>query len=103
MTLDEFKSIYYWEWGHRMWGRAIGVCFAAPLVYFVARQIPRHLYGRLGVLFGMGGMRLDWLVDGEIGHIMSTSLVSSAQSMTPRVSPYRLATHLSWHLPRTGC
>jgi hypothetical protein len=24
MTVDEFKFIYFWEWGHRMWGRALG-------------------------------------------------------------------------------
>ena len=47
MTQEEFKSIYWWEWGHRMWGRAIGVVFVAPLVYFAARrQIPTHQYGR---------------------------------------------------------
>ena len=98
MTLDEFKSIYYWEWGHRMWGRAIGVCFAAPLVYFAARrQIPRHLYGRLGVLFGMGGMQGLigwWMVKSGLDHEHIFGIKRSEHD-TPRVSPYRLATHLS--------
>ena len=30
MELEEFQYIYYWEWGHRMLGRVVGVCFAAP-------------------------------------------------------------------------
>ena len=98
MTLDEFKSIYYWEWGHRMWGRAIGVCFAAPMVYFAARrQIPRHLYGRLGILFGMGGMQGAigwWMVKSGLDHEHIFGIKRSEHD-TPRVSPYRLTTHLS--------
>lgn len=35
ITMDEFKSIYFWEWFHRMWGRSLGVVFGVPLVYFV--------------------------------------------------------------------
>ena len=34
MTLDEFKFIYYMEWGHRMLGRTAGMAFALPLLYF---------------------------------------------------------------------
>ncbi len=59
MTLEEFKYIYFWEYGHRQLGRVIGVAFAAPLLYFAARgMIPRHMYGRLATLFGMGGMQV---------------------------------------------
>ena len=47
MTLDEFKYIYFWEWGHRMLGRFVGVCFAAPLTYFaVKNKIPKGYYPR---------------------------------------------------------
>ncbi len=31
MTLDDFKRIYWWEWGHRLLGRLIGVAFVLPL------------------------------------------------------------------------
>lgn len=56
MTLEEFKFIYFWEYGHRMFGRFLGVAFTVPLVYFSARgMIPRKLYPRLGLLFGLGG------------------------------------------------
>lgn len=34
MTLSEFKWIWYMEFGHRMWGRAIGTVFAVPAAYF---------------------------------------------------------------------
>ena len=34
MTLDEFKYIYYWEWGHRMMGRFVGVVFGGGWAYF---------------------------------------------------------------------
>ena len=98
MSMDEFKSIYWWEWGHRMWGRAIGVVFAAPLVYFAAKkQIPRHLYGRIGTLFGMGGLQGAvgwWMVKSGLEHEHVFGIKRSEHD-TPRVSPYRLTTHLS--------
>jgi len=92
MTLEEFKFIYYWEWGHRMLGRFIGLAFALPLGYFVARgRLPSGLGPRLGMLFAMGGTQ------GLVGWWM----VKSGLEVDPkthlkeiRVSPYRLATHL---------
>ena len=58
MTLDEFKFIFWWEYGHRMMGRFLGVAFTGPLVYFAARgKIPRWLAPRLGGLFALGGMQ----------------------------------------------
>ena len=98
MTQEEFKSIYWWEWGHRMWGRAIGVVFVAPLVYFAARrQIPTHQYGRLALLMGMGGgqgLIGWWMVQSGLDHTHVFGIERSEHD-TPRVSPYRLTTHLS--------
>lgn len=34
MTLPEFKFIFYMEWGHRMWGRLVGLAYILPTVYF---------------------------------------------------------------------
>ena len=34
MSLDEFKVIFWWEWGHRFLGRLIGIAYLIPLVYF---------------------------------------------------------------------
>jgi len=34
MTLQEFKFIFWWEWGHRFLGRLIGISFLIPLIYF---------------------------------------------------------------------
>src|SRR3954453_3168992 len=43
MSLGEFKSIFLWEYVHRLWGRLIGFAYALPLVYFlIRRQIPRR-------------------------------------------------------------
>lgn len=92
MTVDEFKYIYFWEYGHRMMGRFLGFAFAGPFLYFAGRgMIPTTLYPRLATLFGMGGAQ------GLVGWWM----VKSGLDMDPeqkkeiRVSPYRLATHLS--------
>ncbi len=37
MTMQEFKIIFWWEWGHRFLGRLIGICFLIPLIYFSFR------------------------------------------------------------------
>jgi cytochrome c oxidase assembly protein subunit 15 len=92
MTLDEFKFIYYWEYGHRMMGRALGFAFAIPGAYFAARgMIPKRLYPRVALLFGLGGTQ------GLIGWWMVKSglNVDPAQRKEIRVSPYRLTTHLT--------
>ncbi len=56
MDIEEFKTIYYWEYGHRMMGRFIGFAFAMPFAYFgIKRMIPKTLYPRLMLLLGLGG------------------------------------------------
>lgn len=93
MTLSDFKTIFYWEWGHRMLGRATGLVFAVPLAYFGMRgRIPSWLWPRLGGMFLLGGTQ------GLIGWWMVKSGLSE-RTLDPhkvaRVSPYRLATHLT--------
>ena len=36
MTLNDFKFIFWWEWGHRFLGRLIGISFLIPLIYFTS-------------------------------------------------------------------
>jgi len=86
MSLDAFKTIYWWEWGHRLLGRAIGLVFAVPLAVFWWRgMIPGWLKPRLLLLLALGGMQ------GVIGWWMVTSgLVERTD-----VSQYRLAIHLT--------
>ena len=58
MSLEEFKFIYWMEYAHRMWGRALGVVFAVPAVYFAARGwVNGPLARRLGLLFAMGAIQ----------------------------------------------
>lgn len=93
MTVDDFKFIYWMEWGHRQWGRALGGYFVLPLAYFAAKGwVTRSLATRLATFFGLGAAQ------GAIGWWMVKSgLVEDADnpSNAPRVSPYRLATHLT--------
>lgn len=85
MSLDEFKTIFFWEYVHRLWGRLIGLAFAIPFVVFLIRRgIPNGLWLHLAVLFLLGGMQ------GAIGWWM---VVSGFVDRTD-VSQYRLATHL---------
>ena len=86
MSLDDFKFIFYFEYGHRMLGRFIGLSFALPFLYFVSkRAIPKSLLPRLVVLFCLGGAQ------GLIGWWM----VKSGLIDRPDVSHYRLTVHLS--------
>ena len=97
MTLDEFKFIFWWEYGHRMMGRFLGVAFTGPMIYFVARKkIPRWLAPRLAGLFTLGGMQglIGWWMV-KSGLDIETSSARGDKTQEIRVSPYRLATHLS--------
>ena len=87
MTLGEFKSIYWWEWGHRQLGRVVGVVFAVPFLFFwLTGRISRRLLPHLLVLFVLGGLQ------GLIGWWMVASGVNSELTS---VAPYRLMTHFS--------
>jgi cytochrome c oxidase assembly protein subunit 15 len=85
MSLDEFKTIFWWEWSHRQLGRAIGVVFLLPFLWFLWRGgLSRALKGRLWVMFALGGLQ------GAVGWWM----VASGLSGRTEVSQYRLAVHL---------
>ena len=86
MSLGEFKYIYWWEWGHRFYGRFLGFAFLLPLIFFAAtKRISKPLGVRLGGLFILGGLQ------GVLGWWM----VSSGLTERVDVSQYRLAAHLS--------
>ncbi len=86
MTLGEFKTIYWWEFVHRLSGRLTGVVFLLPFLWFaVRRRIGWRLVLVLGGLFVLGGLQ------GVLGWYM----VQSGLIDEPRVSPYRLTAHLA--------
>src|SRR6201987_5489181 len=85
MTPAEFKTIFWWEWSHRLLGRAIGVVYLLPFLWFLWRgglggELKRRLWG----IFALGALQ------GAVGWWM----VASGLSGRVEVSQYRLATHL---------
>lgn len=66
MNIDDFKFIYWMEYAHRMWGRALGVMFALPFSYFMRKgYITLRLGLRLSALFALGagqGLIGWWMV-----------------------------------------
>ncbi|WP_238365193.1 heme A synthase [Mesobacterium pallidum] len=86
MSLEEFKFIFWWEWGHRQLGRVIGLVWALGFVGFaLARQIPTGWTRKLLWIGALGGLQ------GAIGWWMvSSGLVGDRVD----VQSYRLATHL---------
>jgi cytochrome c oxidase assembly protein subunit 15 len=86
MTLAEFKGIYWWEYAHRLMGRAIGAVFLLPLIVFaVRRRIASGLGWKLAIIFVLGGLQ------GAMGWYM----VKSGLVDDPRVSQFRLTAHLA--------
>ena len=85
MTLDGFKTIFWWEWAHRLLGRLLGVVFAIPfVVLLITRRLPSRLIWRCVALFALGGLQ------GVVGWWM----VASGLEKLVSVAPERLATHL---------
>ncbi|SRR5579885_1267613 len=85
MTLDAFKSIYWWEWTHRLLGRLTGAAFLLPFLFFAWRgAIGRKDIPRMVVLFLLGALQ------GFVGWWM----VESGLEVRVSVSQYRLAIHL---------
>ena len=85
MTLSEFKYIFWWEYGHRVLGRLIGIIFIIPFIYFTLKKYfsNEELYSYSFLLF-LGGAQ------GIIGWWM----VKSGLDVNPYVSHLRLAVHL---------
>lgn len=85
MSLDEFKSIFWWEWSHRFFGRFIGVAFLLPFLFFLGTgRVEKNLQPKLWLLFALGGLQ------GFVGwYMVSSGLVDRTD-----VSQYRLALHL---------
>lgn len=84
-TIDDFKSIFFWEWLHRFIGRFIGIVFIVPFVYFLIRkQLTLATIKKCIILLTLGAFQ------GFLGWYM----VKSGLVDRPDVSHYRLAAHL---------
>ena len=85
MSLAEFKTIFWWEWSHRLLGRVIGAVYLLPFLYFLWRgALSAELKRRLWMIFALGALQ------GAVGWWM----VASGLTQRTEVSQYRLATHL---------
>jgi cytochrome c oxidase assembly protein subunit 15 len=84
MTLSEFKTIYFWEWSHRLLARIIGAAFILPLLWFWARRRLRGI--SLQMLLPTGLLALE--------PIVGWWMVASGLSDRVEVSQVRLAIHL---------
>ena len=85
MDLEGFKTIFWWEYIHRVWGRLIGLVFGLPLIWFVVRRrVERPMIPHLVALLLLGAFQ------GLIGWWM----VKSGFVDRDDVSQYRLTIHL---------
>ena len=85
MTLQEFKIIFLWEYGHRLLARFIGFFFLIPFLFFLFMNLlEKKLFINLLCIFFL------ILIQGSIGWYM----VKSGLIENISVSHYRLSTHL---------
>jgi len=85
MSLDDFKSIFWFEYGHRLLGRSIGIIFLLPFLFFLLkRKIEKSLTPQLVTMFVLGGLQ----------GLMGWYMVKSGLVNDPHVSQYRLTAHL---------
>jgi len=84
ITLSEFKSLFWLEYIHRLWGRLLGVILLIPTFLLIFKKQHRSLWPFLTLLWLLGAAQ------GVMGWIM----VKSGLIQDPHVSPYRLAAHL---------
>src|SRR3982074_1349550 len=86
MSLAEFKTIFWWEWAHRLLGRLIGAAFLLPFLWFLRRgAVEPALRGWLWAIFGLGALQ------GAVGWWM----VASGLAERVNVSPCRVTSHLT--------
>lgn len=85
-TLADFKSIFFWEWFHRLWARLIGVVFIIPfIVFLVQKRFKPDMIRPLLILFLLGALQ------GLVGWIMVQSGLEDSELLY--VSHYKLAIH----------
>jgi cytochrome c oxidase assembly protein subunit 15 len=85
MSLGEFKSIFWFEYGHRLLGRSIGMIFLLPFLFFLFQgKIEKALTPKLIIMFVLGGLQ----------GLMGWYMVKSGLVNDPHVSQYRLTAHL---------
>src|SRR5690349_18354340 len=85
-TLSDFKSIFFWEWFHRLWARLIGVVFIIPFIIFLyQKRFKKEMIRPLLILFLLGGLQ------GLVGWIMVKSGLEDSDLLY--VSHYKLAIH----------
>ena len=84
-TLNDFKSIFFWEWFHRFWGRLIGVVFLIPFILFlIQKKIRQQMIKPMIILFLLGALQ------GAVGWIMVKSGLTGDAIY---VNPVKLAMH----------
>lgn len=85
-TLTDFKSIFFWEWFHRLWARLIGVVFLIPFIIFWAqKRFKNEMVRPLIILFLLGA------IQGLVGWVMVLSGLEDSELLY--VSHYKLAIH----------
>lgn len=86
ITLQEFKTLFFWEYIHRFWARFMGLCAIIPMIYFIIKKILlKKDILKLLLLIALGGLA------GIVGWIM---VMSGLEANKVLVNPFKLMFHL---------
>lgn len=97
-TLSEFKSIFFWEWFHRVWARMMGIVFLTGFIYFlVKRRFKREMLLPMVVLFILGALQgaIGWMMV-KSGLVPEKYFVGHVELATHFIAAMGLLTYTGW-------
>ncbi len=94
-NLSEFKKIYFWEWFHRFWARAMGFIFIIPFFYFLSKKyFSKRIVTRLAIVVLLAAMAavMGWIM--VLSGLQKGDLEAASEVIRTRVSAFKLIIHL---------
>jgi len=97
-TLSEFKSIFFWEWFHRVWARLMGMVFLIGFVYFIIKKsFNKEMILPMIILFVLGGIQggIGWLMV-KSGLVPEKYFVGHVELATHFIAALGLLSYTLW-------
>jgi heme a synthase len=97
-TLSEFKSIFFWEWFHRVWARMMGMVFLIGFIYFLLkRKFKKEMVLPMIVLFIFGALQgaIGWMMV-KSGLVPEKYFVGHVELATHFIAAIGLLSYTGW-------
>ncbi|MBC7887935.1 MAG: COX15/CtaA family protein [Ferruginibacter sp.] len=97
-SLSEFKSIFFWEWFHRVWARLMGLVFLVGFIYFLLKKkFKKEMIIPMIVLFILGALQgaIGWLMV-KSGLVPQKYFVGHVELATHFIAALGLLSYTLW-------